>query len=46
MERLFAVAEHQGIQRYVVSSVSKKMDQILTFYRRHGLTPWYVQMFK
>ena len=46
MERLLAVAGHQGIQRFVVSSTSKEMDQILTFYRRHGFTPWYVQMFK
>ena len=46
MERLFAVAAHHGIQRFVVSSTSKEMDKILHFYRRHGFTPWYVQLFK
>jgi ribosomal protein S18 acetylase RimI-like enzyme len=46
LERLFAVAAHQGIQRFVVSSTSKEMDKILQFYRRHGFTPWYVQLFK
>ena len=46
MERLMAVAAHHGIQRFAVSSVSKEMDKILRFYRRHGFTPWHVQMFK
>ena len=46
MERLMAVAAQQGIQRFVVSSTSTEMDKIIHFYRRHGFTPWYVQMFK
>jgi ribosomal protein S18 acetylase RimI-like enzyme len=47
LERLMAVAAHQGIQRFVVSSTSKEMDKMLQFYRRHGFfTPWYVQLFK
>jgi ribosomal protein S18 acetylase RimI-like enzyme len=46
LDRLCAVAAHHGIQRFVVSSVSKEMDKMLHFYRRHGFTPWYVQMFK
>jgi len=46
MERLMAVAAQHGIQRCVVSSTSTEMDQIIHFYRRHGFTPWYVQLFK
>jgi ribosomal protein S18 acetylase RimI-like enzyme len=46
LDRLLAVAEQHGIQRFVVCSVSKEMDKILHFYRRHGFTPWYVQLFK
>jgi ribosomal protein S18 acetylase RimI-like enzyme len=46
MERLMAVAAHHGMQRFVVSSTSKEMDRVLHFYRRHGFTPWYVQLFK
>lgn len=46
LERLMAVAAHQGIQRCVVSSTSKEMDKMLHFYRRYGFTPWYVQLFK
>ena len=46
METLLVAAEQQGIQRFLVSSVSKEMDKTLHFYRRHGFTPWHVQMFK
>ena len=46
LDRLCAVAAQQGIQRCVVSSTSTEMDKILPFYRRHGFTPWYVQLFK
>jgi ribosomal protein S18 acetylase RimI-like enzyme len=46
MEELMAVAAHQGIQRFVVSSTSKEMNKILHFYRRYGFTPWYVQLLK
>jgi ribosomal protein S18 acetylase RimI-like enzyme len=46
MERLMTVAAQQGIQRFIVSTTSKEMDKILHFYRRHGFTPWFVQLFK
>lgn len=46
MEQLMAVAAQHGMQRFVVSSTSKEMDKILHFYRRHGFTPWYVQLLK
>jgi ribosomal protein S18 acetylase RimI-like enzyme len=46
IERLLEIAEQIGIQRFLVSTVSKEMDKTLNFYRRHGFKPWYVQMFK
>ena len=46
LDRLLAVAAHHGMQRFLVSSVSKEIDKILHFYRRHGFTPWYVQLFR
>ncbi len=46
IDRLCEMAERRGIQRFVVSSDSKDMDQVLNFYRRHGFKPWYIQLFK
>jgi len=46
LERLVEVAEQNGLQRFVVSSVSTEMDKVLNFYRSHGFKPWYVQLFK
>jgi ribosomal-protein-alanine N-acetyltransferase len=46
LERLLEVAEHHGIQRFLVSSNSKNMEHILNFYRRYGFTAWYVHMVK
>lgn len=46
MDRLLEVAEQNGIQRFLVATDSKDMDKVLNFYRRHGFTPWSVQMFK
>ncbi len=46
LERLLALAEQNGIQRFLVSTVTKDMDKILNFYRSHGFKPWYVQMFR
>ena len=46
LERLLAVAKGHGIERFVVSTVSKDIDRILGFYRSHGFKPWYVALFK
>ncbi len=46
LERLLAIAEQNGIQRFLVSTVTKDMDKILNFYHSHGFKPWYVQMFR
>lgn len=46
LERLLAVAELNGIKRFVVSTVTKDMDRILRFYRRYGFRPWFVELFK
>jgi len=46
LERLLGVAKENGIERFVVSTVSKDIDQILKFYRTYGFRPWYVELFK
>ncbi len=46
LEKLLEVAEHNGIKRFVVSTVTKEMDGILKFYRRYGFKPWLVELFK
>ena len=39
LERIFEVAGQQGIQRFIVGTLSKETDKILKFYRSHGFTP-------
>ena len=46
IETLFEVAKRQGIERFIVSSSSKAMDQVLTFYRSHGFTLAHIRLFK
>jgi ribosomal protein S18 acetylase RimI-like enzyme len=46
LDRLLATAAQDGIERFIVGSVTKDMDRILKFYKRHGFTPWHVQFFK
>lgn len=46
LERVFAIAQAAGMQRFVVGTKSKETDEILRFYRSHGFTPWRIQFFK
>jgi GNAT superfamily N-acetyltransferase len=46
LERIFAVARQEGIERFIVGTLSKDTDRILKFYRSHGLRPWRIQFFK
>jgi GNAT superfamily N-acetyltransferase len=46
LERVFAVARQEGIERFIVGTLSKETDKILKFYRSHGFTPWRIQFFK
>jgi ribosomal protein S18 acetylase RimI-like enzyme len=46
LERIFEIAWQEGIQRFIVGTLSKETDSILKFYRSHGFTPWRVQFFK
>ena len=46
LERVFEVARQEGIQRFIVGTLSKETDKILRFYRSHGFTPWRIQFFK
>ena len=46
IERLMEAAHQRGVERFLVSSDSKQMDKILSFYAGHGFKLWYVQMYK
>jgi GNAT superfamily N-acetyltransferase len=46
LEQVFAVARQEGIERFIVGTLSKETDKILKFYRSHGFTPWRIQFFK
>ena len=46
LERVFEIAQQDGIQRFVVGTLSKETDRILKFYGSHGFTPWRIQFFK
>ena len=46
LERVFEIAQQEGIQRFVVGTKSKETDKILRFYCSHGFTPWRIQFFK
>ena len=46
LERIFEVAWQEGIQRFIVGTLSKETDRILKFYRSHGFTPWRIRFFK
>ena len=46
LERLLDVARQVGIERFVVSTLSKETEKILTFYCSHGFTPWCIHFFK
>lgn len=46
LERIFEVAQQDGIERFVVGTLSIDTDRILKFYRSHGFTAWRIQFFK
>jgi GNAT superfamily N-acetyltransferase len=46
LERVFEVAQREGIERFTVGTMSKETDKILRFYRSHGFAPWRIQFFK
>ncbi|MBV7326688.1 GNAT family N-acetyltransferase [Chloroflexi bacterium TSY] len=46
MEKLLAIAQQNGIERFIVDSVSTEMDSIINFYRNHGFKLWYIQLVK
>ncbi len=46
LERIFEVARQEGIERFIVGTLSKETDSILKFYRSRGFIPWRIQFFK
>lgn len=46
LEQIFEIARQDGIERFIVGTLSKDTDSILKFYRSHGFTPWRIQFFR
>jgi ribosomal protein S18 acetylase RimI-like enzyme len=46
LEQLLDAAAQYGIQRFLVSTTSKEMDKMLTFYQARGFRLWYAQLVK
>ena len=46
LERIFEIARQEGIERFIVGTLSKETDSILRFDCSHGFTPWRIQFFK
>lgn len=46
LERIFEIAQQEGIERFIVGTLSRETDSILRFYRSHGFIPWRIQFFK
>jgi ribosomal protein S18 acetylase RimI-like enzyme len=46
LEWIFEIARQEGIEHFIVGTLSKETDRILKFYRSHGFTPWRIQFFK
>jgi ribosomal protein S18 acetylase RimI-like enzyme len=46
LDELLEAAGRDGIDRSLVTTVTKDMDRILDFYRGHGFQPWHVKLFR
>ena len=46
ISKLLEIAGQNGIERFLVSSDSKDMDQVMRFYQSHGFKPCHIQLFK
>ncbi len=46
LDRLLDAAAQQHIHRFLVSTTSKEMDKMLTFYQARGFRLWYAQLVK
>ena len=47
VQRIFAIVRQEGIERFIVGTLSKETDSILRFLSiSHGFTPWRIQFFK
>lgn len=46
LAKILEVAKENGIERSLIYSSTKDMDNIIKFYRKHDYKTWYIQMFK
>ena len=46
LEKILDVAKENGIERSLIYSSTKDIEEIIKFYKKHDYKTWYVQMFK
>lgn len=46
LDRLTSRAKKNGIERSMIYSSTKNIDDVMKFYRKHDYKTWYIQMFK
>lgn len=46
LDRLSSIAKKNGIERSMIYSSTKNIDDVMKFYRKHDYKTWYIQMFK
>lgn len=46
LDKILAVAKENGIEKSLVYSATKDMDNVIDFYKKHNYKTWYIQMFK
>lgn len=46
IDEILDTAGQDGIDRSLIYSSTKDLDNVIKFYKKHGFKTWYVQMFK
>ena len=46
LDKILCTAKENGIERSLIYSSTKDMENIIKFYKKHDYKTWYIQMFK
>lgn len=46
LDKILEVAKENGIEKSLVYSATKDMENVIDFYKKHNYKTWYIQMFK
>lgn len=46
LDKIICAAKENGIERSLIYSSTKDMENIMKFYKKHEYKTWYIQMFK